>query len=332
MKNVSYSGVILSILLASVVLGACSKEQPEPTEQAAAREEGHDGHASESASEQDGHRVAGEDIQHVALTATQVGRAELGLAQAGPGLIRERLSLYGVITPNAERVREVTARFPGAIRTVTKRVGDTVRQGETLATIESNESLQTYALVAPLSGVVTARHANPGERAGDEALFTIADLSTVWAELSVFPRDIGRVHLGQEVRVRNSDSGAGAIGKVVYVAPFRTSANQAMSARVLVQNADSAWPPGLYVTGDVTLSSAPASLTVVSSALQTLEERPVVFVQCDRGFEARPVQLGRSDQEASEVIAGVTAGETYVTGNSFILKAELGKGDAEHGH
>lgn len=328
MKNVSYNVIILSALLG---LSACSKEQPETAKEMATHADEHD--PAEAASEPGaGHPVVDADIEHVALTPAQVTRAELGLAQAGPGLIRERLSLYGMITPNAERVREVTARFPGAIRTVTRRVGDTVRQGETLATIESNESLQTYAVVAPLSGVVTARHANPGESAGDEALFTIADLSTVWAELSVFPRDIGRIHLGQEVRIRNSDSGAGAIGKVVYVAPFRTSANQAMSARVLVQNADSAWPPGLYVTGDVTLSSSSASLTVSSSALQTLEERPVVFVQCDRGFEARPVQLGRSDQEASEVIAGVTAGETYVTSNSFILKAELGKGDAEHGH
>jgi cobalt-zinc-cadmium efflux system membrane fusion protein len=321
---------MLFALLVAVGLSACSKEQPEPVKAVAAHEDGHD---SEGLSEpDDGHPTVAEDIEHVALTPVQIGRAELGLAKAGPGLIRERLSLYGMITPNAERVREVTARFPGAIRTVAKRVGDPVRQGETLATIESNESLQTYAVVAPLNGVVTVRNANPGESAGDKALFTIADLSTVWAELSVFPRDIGRIHLGQEVRIRNSDSGADAIGKVVYVAPFRTSANQAMSARVLVQNADSAWPPGLYVTGDVTLSSSAASLTVASSALQTLEERPVVFVQCDRGFEARPVQLGRSDQEASEVIAGVTAGETYVTSNSFVLKAELGKGDAEHGH
>lgn len=325
MRNVSYRTVVLFALLTAVGLSSCSQERPEPSR--------HDQHEPEATSDRDdGHPAAAEDIRHVALTPAQVNRAELGLAQAGPGLIRERLSLYGMITPNAERVREVTARFPGAIRTVSKRVGDTVRQGETLATIESNESLQTYAVVAPLSGVVTGRHANPGESAGDEALFTIADLSTVWAELSVFPRDIGQIHLGQEVRIRNSDSGASASGKVVYVAPFRTSANQAMSARVLVQNADSAWPPGLYVTGDVTLSSSPASLTVASSALQTLEERPVVFVQCERGFEARPVQLGRSDQEASEVIAGVTVGETYVTSNSFILKAELGKGDAEHGH
>lgn len=330
MKNFNQILTAVSALLMLVVLSACSREEAKSR---------HDDHADDHEQGQfeathDDHVGAPhvDNVQHIGLTPEQIGRAELSMAQAGPGTIRESLSLYGVIAPNAERVREVTARFPGAIRTVTKRVGDVVRQGDTLATIESNESLQTYAVVAPLSGVVTERRANPGERAGDNALFTVADLSTVWAELAVFPRDIGKIRVGQDVRIRSSDGGNSITGKVVYVAPFRTSNNQSMGARVLIDNADGTWPPGLYVTADVTLSSAALPLTIASSALQTLEENSVVFVQCDRGFEARPLQLGRSDGDAAEVIAGVTAGETYVTSNSFILKAELGKGEAEHGH
>ena len=104
----------------------------------------------------------------------------------------------------AERVREMAARYPGAIRDVARKIGDAVRQGETLATVESNESLQTYAVVAPLAGVITARNANPGEQTGDKALFTVADLSTVWVELSMFPRDVGKVRPGQTVRVRSA--------------------------------------------------------------------------------------------------------------------------------
>ena len=315
----------LIVLLLALTLPGCSGEQTASTKAVATSAPEQHEPVANAADDHDG-------AEHVRLTPEQVRRAELGLARAEARTIREHLSLYGVITANAERVREVTARFPGAIRTVTKRVGDAVHQGETLATIESNESLQTYTVVAPLNGVVTERHANPGESAGEGALFTVADLTTVWAELSVFPRDIGRIRVGQEVRVRNSDSGLTAAGKIIYVAPFRTSSNQSMSARVLIDNANGAWPPGLYVTANVTLSSSSAALTVASSALQTLEERSVVFVQCERGFEARPVQLGRSDAEAAEVIDGVAPGETYVTSNSFILKAELGKGEAEHGH
>src|SRR6185369_4714567 len=106
---------------------------------------------------------------NVKLTAEQVEAAGIVVAQAGPAEIRSRLPLYGVIAPNAERVREVGARFPGVITTVAKRVGDPVKQGEVLATVESNESLQTYNVWAPLSGVITARQANPGEQTGDRA-------------------------------------------------------------------------------------------------------------------------------------------------------------------
>lgn len=308
-----------------LLLGGCGGSDPSEAGTPAAQAEAEHGEEKH----EEGEEGEGE---HVKLTPEQIQSAGIGLAQTGPATIREHLPLYGVITPNAERVREVGARFPGVIRTVAKRVGDPVRQGETLATVESNESLQTYAVVAPLDGVVIARNVNPGEQVGDKSLFTVADLSTVWVELSVFPRDIAKVRVGQSVRVKSADTGLSADGKVVYVAPFGTSSNQTLSARVLLENTEGKWPPGLYVTAEVTLSSTSAPLTVLSDALQTLEERTVVFVQGEEGFEPRTVQLGRSDGEIAEVLAGLEPGETYATKNSFILKAELGKGEAEHGH
>ena len=332
---ITHMAALFAAGLMLLSLGGCDGDPSQastPAAQAEAEhsegqhEEGEEGHekGEEGHEESEGERVK--------LTPEQIQSADIGLAQAGPAQVRERLPLYGVITPNAERVLEVAARFPGVIRTVRKRIGDSVRQGETLATVESNESLQTYAVVAPLSGVITARNANPGEQAGDRALFTVADLSTVWVELSVFPRDIAKVRVGQSVRVKSADTGLSAEGKVVYVAPFGTSSNQTLNARVLVDNAEGKWPPGLYATAEVALSTTPVPLAVSSSALQTLEDRSVVFVKSDEGFEPRALQLGRTDGEVTEVLAGMEPGETYATKNSFILKAELGKGEAEHGH
>jgi cobalt-zinc-cadmium efflux system membrane fusion protein len=304
-------------------LAACSGEPSEDTagppaaaESEADHEEGGDGDAA----------------SHVELTAEQIASAQIGLATAGPASVRERQPLYGVIAPNAERVRDVTARFPGVIRSVAKRVGDSVRQGETLATVESNESLQTYAVVAPLNGVVTARNANPGENTSDKALFTVADLSTVWVELSLFPRDLATARVGQSVRVKGADNVQSAEGTVVYVAPFGSSASQTLTARVLLDNSERRWPPGLYVTAELTLSTTPVPLAVRSEALQSIDDRTVVFVRNGEGFEARTVQVGRSDGEITEVLSGIEPGEGYATVNSFILKAELGKGAAEHGH
>lgn len=301
------------VMLLSLSLAACSDK--ETVVAAASHEKPEHGEAHE---------------EKVSLTAEQIKEADIGVAQAGSANIRERLPLYGVIAPNAERMRDVAARFPGVIRTVNKRVGDSVKRGEVLATVESNESLQTYPVVAPLAGVVTARNANPGEQTSDRPLFTVADLSTVWVELSLFPRDLPKVHVGQSVRVKSSDTNDTADGKVTYVAPFGSSSNQTLSARVLIDNANRKWAPGLYVTADVMLSSAAVPIAVANEALQTLKGRTVVFARHEGGFEPVPVQLGRNDGEFSEVKSGIEAGAHYVTRNSFILKAELGKGEAGH--
>jgi len=314
----------ITLLLALLVLAlsACSSEPATSSEGSMVAEQAAESHADEEEG----------DADRIRLTPEQITNARIGLAIAGPASVRERQPLYGVIAPNAERVRDVTARFPGVIRSITKRVGDAVRQGETLATVESNESLQTYAVVAPLSGVITARNSNPGENTGDKALFTVADLSTVWVELSLFPRDIAKVRVGQPVRVKGADNALSAEGTVVYVAPFGSSTSQTLNARVLLDNADRRWPPGLYVTAELTLATTPVPLAVRDEGVQTIEGRAVVFVRNAEGFEARTVQLGRSDGEISEVLAGIEPGESYATINSYILKAELGKGSAEHGH
>jgi membrane fusion protein, heavy metal efflux system len=267
---------------------------------------------------------------HVTLSAEQIAASGISLETAGAASIRETLPVYGVIAPNAERVREVAARFPGVVREISRKIGDAVKKGDRLATVESNESLQTYALVAPLDGVVIVRNANPGEQSGDKVLFTVADLSSVWVELSLFPRDVGKVKVAQSVRVTSADTGIAGEGKLVYVAPFGSTANQTLTARVLLDNKQRQWSPGLYVTAHITLGETRVPLAVRSVALQTLEDKNVVFVQGEDGFEPRPVSTGRTDGEWIEIASGLKSGETYAAANSFILKAELGKGSAGH--
>lgn len=325
MNNDNKLNIHVAALLMSLALAACGKSEA-PVEDAAKAEHAEGTEHSEEGGEE--HEEGG----HIKLTDEQIKASNIGLKQVGPAAIRETLPLYGVIAPNAERVREVAARFPGVIRAVDKKVGDYVRQGETLATVESNESLQTYPVGSPLAGVVTMRNANPGEQSGDKMLFTVADLSSVWVELSLFPRDVAKVRVGQTVRVQSAEAGLQEDGKVVYVAPLGSSSSQTLTARVLLDNSDRKWAPGLYVTADVTLAESQVALAIRSEAVQTMEDGSVVFVRGNEGFEPRPVKLGRSDGELTEILEGVKTGETYVAANSFILKAELGKGSAEHGH
>ena len=284
----------------------------------------------ESATAKPPQTTHGEAAEVIALTPEQIKHSEIGLATAGTATVRETLSLYGTIAPNAERVREVAARYAGVIRNVNKRIGDPVKAGETLATVESNESLQQYSVTAPLDGVVTSRSVNPGEQTGDKPLFTVADLSTVWVEIALFPRDVGKVKVGQGVRIRSADTGQTATGQISYRASFGSSTSQTLTARVLLDNRDRLWAPGLYVTADVVLSETTVPVTVRNEALQVIEDKNVVFVKTARGFEPRSVRLGRKDREASEILGGISNGDMYVTTNSFILAAELGKDAAGH--
>ncbi len=268
----------------------------------------------------------------VTIAAATAKEAGVVVETAGPRTIEDLLPLYGVIAPDPEAVRAVAARFPGSIRTIARSIGDTVKRGEVLATVESNESLQTYAITAPIGGVVTARHANPGEVAGDGPLFVITDLSRVTAELSVFPRDLAKVRPGQRARVRPVDGGVASEGRVIHVSPAGAGANQALTVRVRVDNAGRRWTPGVYVNADLLVGGSEVPVAVRTDAVQRFRDRPVVFRNDGDHYEAQPVELGRSDGDWVEITAGLPAGAAHVARNSFLIKADMEKSGASHDH
>ena len=299
----------LALLL---VLAACGKAPVPATE-----------------SEEAAHQATTEGARVVAITPEAAREAGIETGEVGPAHVRELLPLYGVIQPNAERMRAVSARFAGVVKTVTARIGDAVRAGDVLATVESNDSLQTYAVTAPIDGIVTTRDVNPGETVAEKPLFTVADLSTVWVQLSLFPNDRARVKVGQYVRVRAASGPSIDTGRIVWVSMVGAAENQSVIARALLDNHTHQWTPGLYVSGEVIVSESSVPLAVHVTAIQNVEEQPVVFVRTARGFELRPVRLGRRDSEMVEVLEGLRAGEPYVTVGSFLVKAEFGKAGAK---
>jgi membrane fusion protein, heavy metal efflux system len=278
------------------------------------------------------HRFTYESYEGRTTIEAGVARAAgIGTAVAGPGAISDELVLYGAIAPDATRVRTVHARFPGMIRSVSRNVGDAVRSGDALATVESNESLQTYTVVAPIGGTVTARHAAAGEQTDTEPLFEIADFTSVWAELDVFSRDRVRLKTGLPVVVTADDDTA-ATGSIDYLAPVGDRASQRVTARVSLDNADERWTPGRFVEGRVTIGSTPVELAVPLSALQRFRDFEVVFAQFGDVYEVRMLKLGRRDARFAEVLEGLAPGTAYVTENSYLIKADIEKAGASHDH
>ena len=101
---------------------------------------------------------------------------------------------------------------------------------------------------------------------------------------------------------------------------------------MVLPNPKSAWRPGLPVNIEVVSSEEEVPVAVAAEAIQTLREWSVVFGRYDDVFEARPLKLGRSDGKMVEVLKGLNAGEKYAAGNSFIIKADIGKAGASHDH
>ena len=250
---------------------------------------------------------------------------------AGPATIRDAIDVYGTIVPNPERVREVSARFDGAIESVTVMPGEYVQQGQRLATIESNESLQSYAINAPIAGVVMERAANAGEQTNGRRLFTIIDTSSVWAELAIFPSDRARVRPGAVVSIAPATGGDSVIGSITYLSPVAGS-NQSVTARVVLDNEADQWPLGTYVTSTIDVDEFEVPLAVRRSGLQSFRDFTVVYAQIGDEYEVRMLDLGRQDDEWVEVLGGLAPGTRYVTTNSYVLKADVEKSGASHDH
>jgi len=263
----------------------------------------------------------------VVLSDAKVAAAGIELATASPGVLKDSLLLNGMVQPNQESLVQVTPRFPGIVREVRKRIGDRVEKGDVLAVVESNQSLTSYELKAVIAGTVIDRQTTLGEYASEQKpAFVIADLSTVWVDFSVYRRDLGRVHAGDRVLIDPADGGAAVEARISYLSPVGSSDTQSALARAVVANSELRLRPGLFITGRLTLTAKPVGVAVKSSALQTLENRNVVFVRNGDKFEARDVELGERDSELVEIIFGVLEGDVYAARNSFIVKSELAKG------
>ena len=206
-------------------------------------------------------------------------------------------------------------------------------------TTPNGSTLRQYELRSPLSGRIVERKVDVGTAVGKEGdpadVYTVADLSTVWIELAVPTVELSKVKEGARVVVTpgpGDDDGKRAEGKVVFVSPLLNM--ETRSARVIVSlpNADFAWRPGTFVTAEVQISEDAVTARVPKQALQTVEGKKVAFVRTDEGFEKREVETGKADDDAIEIVSGLKPGEEIAIANTFLLKAELGKGEAEHGH
>ena len=303
--------------------------------QKAAGEEGEDTHGQEAAHEEAGH----EEGEHeelptqTTILAKTAASAGIRVASVGPGVIADEHQVQGLLTAVEGRVAHVMARFPGPIRSLRANVGDRVRAGQALATIESNLSLTTYTVSAPISGVVLSRSASIGSVAAEgAALYEIADLSELWVDLHIFGADAQHIQPGVPVRITRMSDGATAETTLERVLPGTATASQSTVARASLPNTDGLWRPGSAVKANITVDRQDAALVVPTTALQSAGEQEVVYVRQGDVYKARPIKTGKRDAQRVEILSGLKAGEQVVVEQSFLVKADIEKSTVEEEH
>lgn len=186
---------------------------------------------------------------------------------------------------------------------------------------------------APLAGVVLEKPAVAGQTVGENtSLLTLADLSQVWVEAAVPADGLAQVAAGMPARVSVNALPQELAGTVSFVGPVLGEATRMATARVTLPNPGLRLRPGMLATVDLLGQEARVPVTVSSEAIQTIHERSVVFVRSPAGFRPQAVRVGRSDGKRTEIVEGLAPGARVAARGSFVLKAELGKGDAEHEH
>jgi membrane fusion protein, heavy metal efflux system len=266
------------------------------------------------------------------IGAAVAAESGIEVAPAGPGVIRDEHEVQGLLTPIDGRHARISARFPGLLRSVAVSVGDRVRAGQLMATVESNASLAAYSINSPLDGVVLSRRAAVGELAGEAPLFEVADLSSLWVDLHLFGSDAQHITPGLPVEVVRLSDGVAASTVLERVLPVTATASQSTVARAALDNADGQWRPGAAVRARVTVAEQAVPLAVPLSALQRFRDWDVVFVRIGEDYEIRPLELGRRDGRFVEVLGGLAPGAEIVVAQSYLVKADIEKAGASHDH
>ena len=271
----------------------------------------------------------------IELSARDMSDFEIEVATAEPGSIHDELRLQGEVSMNENAMGHVSPRYDGVVISIKKRLGDSVKKGEVLATMESNETLRPFDLKAPLDGTIVAFHITPGESlASGDVAYTVANTSTVWVDLRVYQRDLPKVHSKQKVRISAGHEYSEAEGEVSYVGPMIDESSRTGFARVVLPNPDGAYRPGLFVIGNVLLEAYRLPVVVPRSAVISMDGKNIIFVESEdgHGYEKREVILDKSDTQSVAIRSGLNRGERYVSKGGFFLKADSQKEDFGDGH
>ncbi len=257
---------------------------------------------------------------------------KIEIEQVSPQKIEKKIQLYGIINLNPNKSAQVKARFSGVVKEVKKDLNDPVKKGDVLAMVEGNDSLQIYPVTSPVDGVVIERDASIGEVTSDKPLFVVADLSSMMAEFSIFSKDIEAIKKGQKIYIQSKDKKYTIESNIAGILQTTEASSQTVIARAFIDNTQNNFRSGMSVKGQVVIDEKQVPLAVKINGIQKIDNQQVIFIKSGETYKAKNIELGESDDVYAEIIDGVKNGEEYVSKNSFIIRADIEKSEAEHEH
>jgi cobalt-zinc-cadmium efflux system membrane fusion protein len=284
------------------------------------------------------HEAEKADEFTIQLTSEASELAGIKISKVKHSRIGKSLELPGEIGFNEDRLVHIAPRFAGIALKANYKVGDYVKKDAIVAVIESNESMNFYSIKSPISGWVIERHISSGEYVSEEnSIFVVADLSTVWVNLAVYPKDAARITTGQIARIHAVGTKQSVEGKIQFVSPIIDFKTRNAIARIILPNPGNIWRPGTFVQAEISTDSGKESLVVEKEAVQFLDEDTIVFV-VDGPDNYKPVEIvtGDSNTNYVQVLSGVEVDTEYVSSGAFELKAKIVTSNldphAGHGH
>ena len=270
------------------------------------------------------------DRLHVNATGQPVGRGQALFDAYSPELVSAQRE-YAIAVQGAAGMREASADAQASMRALADaslaRLKNWDISDEQIEQLRSGkDSRRTLTFRSPIAGVVIEKKAVQGMRfMPGEALYQIADLSSVWIIAEVFEQDLAQVKVGQSASVKiNAYPERQFTAKVAYIYPTLNAQTRSVPVRLELANPGALLKPAMYANIEIASHvQKERSLTVPASAVIHSGTRQVVLVELGEGrFAPRAVRLGRQGEQYVEVLDGVQEGERVVVSANFLIDAE----------
>ena len=262
-------------------------------------------------------------------------RMGMEIVEVGYRKIEKRVTVPGEIARDTDRIQHVLPPIPGRIIEKKVELGTIVNKGDAVAIIRSGEGGRTIVISAPSNGMVIAENIKIGHEVDSlQSLYTIADLTKLWATFDVYEKDIGMIRRGQPIKVRTVAYPDRVFdGSVTFISPRVDEKTRTIKVRGEINNPNYLLKLGMYVTGNILTDIKENVIAVPVASIQRLGADPVVFLrEGPEEFRPRLVTIGGNFDGWAEITSGLERGEEVVSSGSFYLKAEMQKETFAGGH